>query len=82
LGYTGFGGFAALANQLPTADAAACTVSCHRRVFAGGSATAAAVLKSTCCSVISAVSVEVGHEARRSRLSSSPGPYVVAMSFI
>ena len=38
-------------------------VSVQRRVFAGGSATTAAELKSTCCSVISAcVSVEVGCE--------------------
>ena len=56
----------------------------QRRVIAGGSATTAAELKSTCCSVISAcVSVEVGCEVTSfSRLSSSSGPDVVAMSVI
>jgi hypothetical protein len=46
-------------------------VSLHRRVFGGCNATAAAELKSTCCSVINAcVSVAVGREVTVPRLSS------------
>ena len=78
------GSFSVAANIARSAPLMAWMVSVQRRVFAGGSATTAAELKSTCCSVISAcVSVEVGCELTSfSRLSSSSGPDVVAMSVI